>query len=320
MQSQNVLPLKTWSHGKVILAGEHAVVYGEPAIVSSISLGIEVELQRSKVKRAEHPFLATIRSTFEKQYSIIIPNLHIQIRSTLPEQSGLGSSAALAHAIFQAYGKLYSINITDKEMGDLLMQSEQFMHGRPSGIDAAAVTHTGLFVFKKTVDGPVIQRLPSTYTKHIPLCFLVYSGKPKETTGEMVQIVKELLIKQPTRSHIIHKIGTLVKEITKELSIGRFPYSHFRENQRLLEELGVVGTKAKKMVREIESVGGFAKITGAGGISEGSGMMVCFHNDIEKFEHALKKRLWSYTKLRVGNIEKEAQSKHDIVSIKQEES
>ncbi len=89
---------------------------------------------------------------------------------------------------------------------------------------------------------------------------LINSGKPKESTGEMVRLVAKGNYKQEFKM-----MGELVNRWRPEL---------IQENERLLEKIGVVGEKAKKIIRQIEAGGGQAKICGAGGVKAGSGVIL----------------------------------------------
>jgi len=82
-----------------------------------------------------------------------------------------------------------------------------------------------------------------------------------ETTGEMINLVQSK-VKSKKRK----KMGKITNNFIKSISSDEFDYSLISENQRLLEDLGVVGKRAKSLVKEIETLGGFAKITGAGGV------------------------------------------------------
>jgi len=73
-----------------------------------------------------------------------------------------------------------------------------------------------------------------------------------------------------------------------------------KENQRLLEKIGVVGERAKKMVKEIEGLGGMVKICGAGGIKTGSGIMLCFHEDIDRLIQLVRENKWKYYQVELG--------------------
>jgi len=64
--------------------------------------------------------------------------------------------------------------------------------------------------------------------------------------------------------------------------------------------MGVVGKKAQSLIRSIEKLGGFAKISGAGGITEGSGMILCYLSNFEKIEEIAKKFGCNIHKVNLG--------------------
>ena len=73
-----------------------------------------------------------------------------------------------------------------------------------------------------------------------------------------------------------------------------------RDNEKLLEELGVVSESTKQIVRIIEKAGGSEKISGAGGIKTGSGMVIVYHKDIEKITMLGKKNGFNLSSVKLG--------------------
>jgi mevalonate kinase len=73
-----------------------------------------------------------------------------------------------------------------------------------------------------------------------------------------------------------------------------------KKGQHNLEKIGVVGKKAQSIIRQVESIGGAGKILGGGGISEGSGMLLVYHQDKNKLLDLLKEKNWNYFKIQVG--------------------
>ena len=73
-----------------------------------------------------------------------------------------------------------------------------------------------------------------------------------------------------------------------------------RFGEENLEKLGVVGDKARFLIRAIEKLGGAAKITGAGGFQEGSGMLVVYHKDIEQILTYAKQKKLEAMNIKIG--------------------
>ena len=67
----------------------------------------------------------------------------------------------------------------------------------------------------------------------------------------------------------------------------------------MLEDLGVVGSKAKKIIKKIEEIGGYIKISGAGGVKTGSGWLLAYNPDIRLLDSFLSKNTWEYHNIEV---------------------
>ena len=122
----------------------------------------------------------------------------------------------------------------------------------------------------------------------MPKLLVVNTGKSAETTGEMVMKVKSSKLKVKS---VLRKIGELPEKFVKVLNLSDLNKlsNLIKENQRLLEKLGVVGEKAKKIVKESGEIGGAAKICGAGGVKKGSGIALAYHKDLDVIRRFCKK-------------------------------
>jgi mevalonate kinase len=288
--------------GKIILSGEHSVVYGYSAIVMATKIGSTVEVWEEENSLQEHVgaptdlsaeivnhFIKKIKEIFATKSQKPTEHLFFDLKTELPVQSGMGSSASFAAACFRALAKWAKIRLADEELFTLVQESEKDIHGNPSGADAAAIIYDGALTFQKLATGVEYQELE---VSHLPEFFLMNTGKPQETTKEMVSHVAEILHKKPQTKKILEDIG----EVTKQM-ISNFQKedqnSFFRlieKNQRLLENLEVVSEKTKKLIRELEEIGGVAKITGAGGRVEGSGMVIVFHSEPDVLREYCKEK------------------------------
>jgi mevalonate kinase len=256
------------SCGKIILSGEHSVVYGYPALAFPIDLTTTVTLLDNGTDQL--PIIKTLLSLLQKANSQFTWHHTITVTSTIPTGSGLGSSAALAHALILALGRVHRMKLTQSEVFILVQECEKHFHGRPSGIDAATVVYGKPVRLQRVNNEPVITKLPQTIK--LPPHQLLYSGSATESTKEMVEQVATL----PDKELILVEIGAITNEIEQQLRRGALDLNLITANERLLERLGVVGSKALAMIKQIERDGGHAKIVGAGGQQTGSGMILAF--------------------------------------------
>jgi mevalonate kinase len=289
------------AHGKVIVTGEHAVVYSHPAVVSGISLSVKIT---TTVGKAEAPaefreFYDFALSIFEQSCGVTLPPLSIKVTGSLPLGVGLGGSAAVAAALFRSLDQLQNLNLTDDQILSLVMQTEQFAHGRASGIDPVAVVKGGLLRFQKKGANVKYESLPTAAIQDQSF-FLIQSGVPQETTKQMVELVADKLAAQPRLEQVLIDIGQLSFELSQALAAGEFEPEFLNANQRLLVELGVVGEVAQGMVADLVKVGAVAKVTGGGGVIAGSGMILAYHPQITSFEKWLSEQNWDYYPVQLG--------------------
>jgi mevalonate kinase len=290
------------SKGKVIISGEHSVVYGQPALVGGLKLFREVVLREPKKRQIAHSaIIDNIFKIFEDRYGIKVENLEVLDLGKLPVGSGLGSSAAFAHAIFLSLLKHFDLDASKEELFSLVQESEKFCHGNPSGVDATAVVYGGLVEFVRGNEDNLINQIDHQENllnkNHF---FLIDSGRPMETTREMVEMVSEKLKTDQALQKIINKMGQVTQKLIKAVKESSFDGAAIKENQRLLEELGVVGEKAKQIIQQIEQAGAVAKITGAGGILDGSGMILAYSQDHGKISDLIKKNNWKSYQIQIG--------------------
>ena len=287
--------MKHTSCGKCIITGEHGVVYGQPALVASLDKELSVSLFVQKpeseevIKKTEYE--QYIFELFSERYFVDVSQLATQVESQIPQNSGLGSSAAFAHALLQALADFFSIKISREEMYELVFKSEVFMHKNPSGIDPCAVVYGGVHAFKKNLQTRTFEKQKLNFAKKYEF-LLINSGAASETTGEMVAAVAGLLTKKPETMSVIKSIGKLSEKIQEQLTTGSFSGDLFDENQKELEKLQVVGKTARIMLEKIKKTGSHAKITGAGGAKTGSGWLLVYNEKLEEIERVCKQDSW----------------------------
>lgn len=241
MYNRNMLQVS--APGKVIICGEHAVVYGYPAIATAINLR-----------------LTATYSPTEKIFSQI-------------PIGGLGSSSALSvcravHRLQLGVRPLSNHSISQKA---LILDRE--FHTNPSGLDTSICTYGGWI----SLQG---QSLKLLHMANWPQLYLLNSGRPTESTADMVGFVGNIMANnRKSTEQIFNKIASVSESLQgQSMKWGEL----IRKNEQLLEELGVVSESTKKLIIKLELNGASAKITGAGGIKNGSGMILIYHPDPPK--------------------------------------
>jgi len=294
---------------KVILSGEHSVVYGHPALVASIDKRLyfslsekyffnkkEDEKSKEIVKLIEKTVVSYLEKNkiayHQKKYSF-------KIESEIPVGCGLGSSAAFSVAATACFLKFLTNKYFPKEeINKLAYQIETYFHQNPSGVDNTASCFGGLIYYRKEFE---FLKNTSFLNFKIPKNFSLYlidSGRPKEKTKEMVKAVFEKYKKNPS---FFENVFFDIEKTTKKmvLAIKEENKALFQEaildNEIFLEILGVVSSKTKKLLQKLSSFG-VGKITGAGGKSNGSGFILFFAQKEKELISFLQKQKINFLK------------------------
>jgi mevalonate kinase len=283
---------------KVHVIGEHAVVYGKPAIISAINLRLYLTLkpssdtlparssvifERSEKIRARIPANAgihAIQSAIEKEvkktYKLkTLPPYEVEIKSEFPAGAGLGASAAISATLAAAILKMLKIDFRKetyqsdkKQIYGIALAGEKAIHGNPSGSDLAAAIFGGTLWFRRELPN---LSLTSPISLTLPTLYLIDSGKPAESTGQMVASVAKL--NAPLKEKCFNQLELLTKNLATE---NHDIKQVFKETNTCLVKLGVVSKSTQQLINKIEKLGGAAKITGAGGSKTGSGMIIVY--------------------------------------------
>ena len=245
--------------GKLILSGEHAVVYGHRALAAAVSLGTTVTLY-------SQPGPTTIRkANFQDDRLFpalltVLPaeGVGVEIESTLPIGCGMGSSAALAVATVRARAKMNGTEADFSRCYEDAFRMERLFHGTPSGIDHSISALGGLVAYRRRPEGPQIDRI----TLPRPLFLVVVdSGRPLQSTAELVAGVRQ---RAPTRT--LEAIGALTEQVIAAMQQNVDAGPLLNENHRLLQELGVSTPGLDQVVEQLRDAGASgAKLAGAGG-------------------------------------------------------
>lgn len=247
--------------GKIILFGEHSVVYGRHAFVSAIDLRCSVEVKKSKDFRIVsplgvtgidfkvHPYISYAIKRFSDFKKI--EGADINVKSDIPIASGLGSSAAVTVATLKALSEEFEANLNDEEIFELARKVELDVQGRASGIDPFISTFGGSWLF------------PERKKVEIPFQFFVIKLWERSTKS-MVEKVAELRKKYP---EILERVFDAIDAIAlKALYCGPEEFEELIYiNQSLLRAIGVSSPKIDEIISKLEKDGFKVKLTGAGG-------------------------------------------------------
>lgn len=267
--------------GKVILFGEHAVVYDRPAIAMPImqvkavavaepaAVGTGIVINTEDVGRQylgaaaslSDPFALTCRNVLKKLRLTKEPNVRITLRSQIPIASGLGSGAATATAVAKALARWLGWELSPAQLSPIIYETEKIYHGTPSGIDNTVVTYEQPVWF---VRGQPI----NTFKVGSPLTILVADTGIASATHHTVGDVREAWGKEPERYETlftaIEKVVKAARQAIEEgkiAEIGRL----MNENHQLLIQLGVSSEANDKLVNAARAGGALgAKLSGGG--------------------------------------------------------
>ena len=286
--------------GKVILSGEHAVVYGKPALVCAIDRRLSITFTTSeKTTYLDSLFpkleLCVVNFLTERKASYKQLPYQYSIHSNLPIGRGLGSSAAYCACISAGLLELFTgKEWTKEDINICSYQLEKFFHKNSSGVDTSTSIMGGLiyyrkeFEFLKTISSLAV-KIPK---KFIDSLFLIDTGKSQETTGEMVQAVGTLF---NSHSLKMEKIFSEMEKCTKRILVSlmkeddMFFMKNIADNEKLLEHIGVVSDATKKILIKLKK-GGVGKITGGGGKKGASGYIL-FYSKNRKWSEYITKAL-----------------------------
>jgi len=271
---------KASAPGKIILFGEHAVVYGQPALAVPVtqvqaevridrifSPGIRINAPNIQLNEKldalapTHPLAATVRNTLHALEVDSLSSVAILIRSSIPVASGLGSGAAVSVAIIRALVKQLDRELTDEQVSALAFETEKLYHGTPSGIDNTVVTYAKPVYFVK---GQPIEVLQVKY----PFTIVIGDTGIPASTKESVRDVRMQHHKRPDRyGTLFATIGSIAKT-ARQLIEGGMPESLgplMDENHAMLRSMEVSSPELDHLVEAAREGGALgAKMSGGG--------------------------------------------------------
>lgn len=268
------------AHGKIILGGEHSVVYGMPAIVlpmpievsaisKSVHEGLEVEIFSKAFPKGDcqnHPDLegyVQMVLFIKKTLKWDLP-VQVEILSDIPIQSGLGSSAAVANAISESVISLIQGEAMPLLKNEAVAFAEKFAHGNPSGLDALGTQSFMPLLFQKGSLAPMSAPLKIKGTFY----FVVALSGIYVSTKQVVENVGAYFSQNDSnKTFILNELSNIVNQMAVALDAGdAHTLGHWMtENHKTLKILGVSSKKLDEMVTLALSQGALgAKLSGKG--------------------------------------------------------
>lgn len=262
------------AHAKAILLGEHAAVYGAPALAIPLhGLGVaaqatpaegiqlESELFSGPANNAPArlwPVLTAVRAALDQQDAVT--GTTVRIRSSIPYERGLGSSAAVAAAVVRAIADLAQHTVDPDILYTIVQEAERVAHGNPSGLDARAVTATAPIRFQQGAAVPVEVGSSLVFT-------LADSGCSGSTAQAVAQVHERRTADRAGIDAIIDRIAELTEAASADLTRGAGTALGERMSQthELLTSLGVSDERLDALVAAAHRAGSAgAKLTGGG--------------------------------------------------------
>ena len=241
--------------GKVILLGEHAVVFGHRAIAAAVSLQTTVTVyRRPGPSRVEQTSIQDPRLAAAVATEVAADGIGVRISSDVPMGCGMGSSAALAIAVVQAITRLEGREASLRELVDRGFALERVFHGNPSGLDHTVSASGGALLFRKGAPAEDLRVKK-------PLRLVIANTGTPSNTAQMVEGVRR---RNPVE--LLMRLGALVEMAAAAISRGDPIGGYLNDAHRCLRLMGVSTPQLDELCRAMEAAGSTgAKLSGAGG-------------------------------------------------------
>jgi mevalonate kinase len=282
--------------GKIILFGEHAVVYNRPALaipvmqvhadaradfvtetrmgtditgekwtetllVEAPDIGLFAPLSQLLAQPTPHPLATVIISTLNAVGVIPPRALKIRVTSTIPVASGLGSGAAVSVAVIRALSSMVNRPLSNEEVNTLAYEIEKLHHGTPSGIDNTVITYAKPVYF---VRGQPIQ----TFNVAQPFTIVIGDTGLSAPTKESVGDLRKLWEADKARwEAVFDQVGQIVQEAREAIERGKTKELGplMDANHALLQEMTVSSSELDRLILAAKAAGAMgAKLSGGG--------------------------------------------------------
>ena len=262
--------------GKVILFGEHAVVYGRHALAVPIRNGMRACAAESRNPRIDIPGwgvseslagdspsgLCGLVATLAAGLGLAHDRFAITVRTRLPRAMGLGSSAALAVAVGRALAAAAHIAVDDERINQLAFECEKLAHGTPSGIDNTVACYGEPLLYRR---GQPPERL---VLPEDPPLVIASASRPGSTAVAVAALRERRARKTAVYERLFDEIDALALEGRQALLVRDYRSLGLLLDvcHGLLNALGVSTAELETLVTIARDAGAAgAKLTGSGG-------------------------------------------------------
>lgn len=269
--------------GKIILFGEHAVVYHRPAIAVPVAdvratatlqpaqPGERFKIVAPDLNReyflpqagTDDPLATIIHLTLQHLRQTGLPAATLTVYSTIPLGRGLGSGAAISTAMARVLGQYFDQTLSPAELSTLVYEVEKIYHGTPSGIDNTVVAFEQPVYFIK---GRPIQRLAVGQ----PFTLVIGDTGRVAPTHQVVGDLRQRRQAEPELYEgYFDEIGAIAAQARLAVEQELFPLAAIgnlmNQNQELLERIGVSSPELERLIAAARQAGALgAKLSGAG--------------------------------------------------------
>lgn len=270
--SQNYNSVSFLSPAKIIITGEYSGIFGGKFLSTSINLYTKCKITKSN-------FLSvTSKKTNQKKQDLtnffkskIFPKLEsknqkvlIEFESNIPESRGMGSSAAFVNSFLMNYLEL--CNKEEQNPLDILetaIKLEDLFHHKSSGIDIYTSLFGGLIISDKKIQ----KKLDLEFNFSKENIFIIDAGKKIPTSRSVSYVLKNFKESDKIWDDFSEINNLIIDKIENHENYSEL----IKENQILLEKLGVVPLKTSLFIKELEKNNCYGKISGSGSVDKNSG-------------------------------------------------
>ncbi|MFP4609109.1 MAG: mevalonate kinase [Candidatus Natronoplasma sp.] len=286
--------------GKVIIFGEHAVLYGEPAIAVAINRRFHCDITRAEremstvngypLARRYHSYMVECLNKLEVE-----DEFEIKTETELPSGTGMGSSAAITVAILGSLRKLLKKEVSEETVAKDAFSVEFDVQGNASPIDTSTSTHGEAIIVSEKKEKNFLWGIEkegmrwNIHHRDIPdLTLVIGNTGVHSPTPPLVKKVRKFYERSNFAKEVIRDIGEIVRESSvlfeeNDLEgLGEL----MDKNHQLLSILGVSHPKLEKLIKGARRYSYGAKLTGAGG----GGSMIALTDRPDKVAEVIRKK------------------------------